>query len=43
MRTGQEGKEAAALEKSISRGLHIQDLASAYTKEVKNVQQDQNL
>lgn len=35
MRTGQEGRKGAALEKSFSRGLHIQDLTSAYAKKVK--------
>lgn len=35
MRTGQEGREGAALEKSFSRGLHIQDLTSVYAKKVK--------
>lgn len=35
MRTGQGGREGAALEKSFSRGLHIQDLTSANAKKIK--------
>lgn len=37
MRTGQEGREGAALQKSFSKGLHIQDLSSAYAKKEKKM------